>query len=366
MGHPAVENGTPFIVEPVFLTDEDAKPLLVVTVKATYEFADGPGELAVAPKQAPVALAGEYWGPPEESSYKYEPEATRLKLATDVALVGHAHGRGATDVIAGLQVGQIRKVLRVVGDRVWFKSLGSVGMTKPKKIDTVPLIWERAFGGWDRTPKDEKDHRCEPRNPVGVGFRSSAGHFEEGLAVPNLEEPGEPLTSFGQRVAPAGFGFIGPNWEPRTRYAGTYDEAWTRSRSPLLPKDFDRRFFNAAAPGLTAQGYLRGDEQVALVNVTPSGRVTFRLPGRPPPPLLVELEGAQDVTPEARLDTVIVNADDRQVYLFWRAEVPLKTGPHDVKTIRVDSQVPAPEPGDEDGEALDEPGEENEASEAEA
>ena len=128
MGHPALENGSRFVIEPVFLTDEDARPLLVVTVKATFQFEDGNGELALAPEQAPVVLAGEYWGPPEESSYKYEPEATRLKLATDVALVGHAHGRGATDVIAGLQVGPVRKVLRVVGDRVWFKSMGSVNL----------------------------------------------------------------------------------------------------------------------------------------------------------------------------------------------------------------------------------------------
>ena len=66
--------------------------------------------------------------------------------------------------------------------------------------------------------------------------------------------------------------------------------------------------------------------------------------------------------PDAKF--LIVNADDRQVYLFWRAEVPLKTGPHDVKTIRVDSPVPVPEPS-EDEESPEEAEDADEADGAE-
>jgi hypothetical protein len=339
MGHPAIDNGTRFVVEPVFLADEETRPLLVAVIKATYQFNEE--GVRLAEEQPPVLLAGEYWGDPESSSFKYEPEATRLKLATDVVLIGHAHGRGATDVIAGLQVGPVRKAVRVSGDRVWFKSMGSVGMTAPKKFDTIPLQWERAFGGWDRVPQEEARHRCEPRNPVGVSFRSSASHFEEGLRLPNLEDPADPIRSFGQKVEPAAFGFTCGHWEPRAKYAGTYDEAWSKSRSPLLPKDFDRRFFNAAAPGLTARGYLKGDETVGLVSVTPSGRASFKLPGGPLPQVQVELSFRADVSRQAQLDTVVIDADQQVVSLLWRAEVPLRTGPHDVKTIRVHSSSEA-------------------------
>ena len=54
----------------------------------------------------------------------------------------------------------------------------------------------------------------------------------------------------GQNVLAAAFGPVGRHWEPRVRYAGTYDDRWTEDRMPLLPKDFDDRFHNAAPPGL--------------------------------------------------------------------------------------------------------------------
>jgi hypothetical protein len=344
MGHPAIDNVTPFVVEPVFTSDEEGRPLLVPVVKATYRI--GPGEelaLAEPEEQVPVVVGGELYGDPEESSYRYEPESVPLKPATDVALIGHAHGGGAPEVMVALQVGPLRKMVRVVGDRVWFKAMGSVGMSKPRPIDRIPLQWERAFGGWDRVPEDPKQHRFEPRNPVGVSFRSSSRHFEDGLRLPNLEDPADPLESFGQRVAPAGFGFVGYGWEPRAKLGGTYDEAWSKERMPLLPRDFDRRFYNGAAPGLTAQGYLRGDEKVAIVNASARGRLSFRLPGVPPPRVTVVLAASDDAKPALQMDTVILDTDQDQVLLLWRGQVPLRDGPHDVRALRVE---PGPGPGD--------------------
>ncbi|HEY8211360.1 MAG TPA: DUF2169 domain-containing protein [Myxococcaceae bacterium] len=336
MGQPAIENATKLAVEPVFASDEEGRPLLVPMVKATFTI--GEGELALAEEQVKVAVAGEPWGKPGESSYKYEPEAVPPKLATDVALIGHAYApKGATEVVVALQVGPLRKMVRVVGDRLWFRSMGAVGKTAPRPFEKIPLLWERAFGGWDRTPEDPKQHRCEGRNPVGVSFRSSARHFEEGLRLPNLEDPAEPLESFGQRVTPAGFGFVGYDWEPRPKLAGTYDEAWSKDRMPLLPRDFDPRFYNGAAPGLTAPGLLRGDEQVAVINASARGKLSFRLPGGPPPKVRVALAQAEDATPAMALDTVIVDTDADRVLLLWRGRVPLIDGPHDVTAIHVES-----------------------------
>ncbi len=331
----AIENTTTYQAEPVYLADEDGRPVLVPVVKATYDIVeDG---LRLAEEQVPVNLGGEMWGPPETSSYKFEPESTPLKLATDVALIGHAHApsAGATEALVALQIGALKKAVRVVGDRVWFKSLGSVSSTPPRPLSApVPLQWERAFGGWDRTATDPAKHTFEARNPVGVSFRASSRNFQEGLPLPNLEDPLQPLESFGQRVSPVGFGFTGHHWEPRSKLAGTYDEAWTKNRMPLLPKDFDRRFFNAAAPGLVAAGFLRGDEQVAIVNASERGKLVFRLPGVPAPALTVEL-AEEDVHPALNLDTVILDTDAHRVYLLWRGWVPLRDGPHDVRSIRL-------------------------------
>jgi hypothetical protein len=338
MGHANVDNGTPFTFEAVYLADEEARPLLVTVIRATYEITGR--RLSLAEKQAPVPMAGELWGEdPATSSYRYEPEAAFIKLATDVVLIGHAYAPrvSAAEVSVGFQVGPVSRTAQVTGDRVWVRSAGGAVATSPRPFEKIPLTWERAFGGWDRTA-GTPDRPCfEPRNPVGTGFRARGGSFEEGIRLPNVEDPAQPLRAWGQVVPPVGFGFTCANWQPRAAFAGTYDEAWMKDRMPLLPRDFDRRFFNGAAPGLVAPGYLRGDEQVAVVGASPLGSLSFRLPGVPRPVCRVELALRGDARVETQLDTVVVNTDEDMVYLTWRGHVALRNGPHDVKVIAIET-----------------------------
>jgi hypothetical protein len=335
MGHPAVENATPFAYEPVFVADEEGRPLLVALVKGTFDV--GPAGLAVAATQEPPAFAGVPLGDPESSSWRYEPEGGLLKPATDVVLVGTAvaPAPGTTEMLVALQVGPLRKGVRIVGDRIFFKSLGSVGMTKPVPLETVPLTWERAFGGWDRSDPDEKKHTCEYRNPVGVGFRARGSRFEEGLRCPNLEDPARPFKGWGDAPPPAGFGFVSASWEPRRSLGGTYDEKWQEERAPLLAKDFTRKFLSAASPGLVAPGYLRGDEQVTVTGVRAEGGVSFRLPGGAAPRVKVVRAGQADATVETRLDTVILDTDAGKVFLLWKGEQVLRREPTEVRTMQV-------------------------------
>jgi hypothetical protein len=337
MGHPEVENETPFTFEPLFLAEEEGRPLLVPVLKATYDIkATG---LALAEDQLPLNLAGEPYGKPGESSYRYEPECAWPKLATDVVLVGSAVAPrpGTTEMVVGFQVGRLQKAVRVLGDRAFYKSLGSVEMTKPVPFERVPLQWERAFGGWDRSNPDQAKHSVEPRNPVGVGFRGSGTRFEEGLRCPNLEDPAQALKGWGHRVTPMGFGFISPNWEPRTKFAGTYDAVWERTRKPLLPKDFDRRFFTAASAGLAGPGFLRGDETVTASGVTRAGAVSFRLPGAVELRVEVQRPNQADSPVPLALDTVVVDTDAAKVFLFWRGQLVLRREPLEVRAMRVRS-----------------------------
>ncbi len=335
MGHPDVENATPFVFEPLFLADEDGRPLLVPVVKATYDIqAAG---LGLAEQQLPLEVAGQPFGEPGESSYRYEPEGSWPKPATDVVLVGSALAprSGTTELLVAFQLGPVKKAVRVLGDRVFFKSLGTVELTKPVPFDRVPLRWERAFGGWDRSHPDPGQHRCEPQNPVGVGFRGAGTRFEEGLRGPNLEDPAQPFKGWSHRVPPAGVGFVSPDWEPRRKLAGTYDASWEKSRKPLLPKNFDRRFLNAAAPGLVAPGFLRGDETVVVTGVTRVGGVTFRLPGLASPTVQVGRLQRADSTIPLQLDTVVVDTDAAKVFLFWRGQLVLHREPLEVRSMRV-------------------------------
>jgi hypothetical protein len=338
MGHASVDNLTPFAFGSSFAMDEDGGPLFLPILMATFRFSASC--VAVAEVPIPVNHGGEFWGEPGISSYKYEPQTAFMKPATDIVLIGHAYplASTATESAVRLCVGSLEKTVRVIGDRYWVKTFGTISMTFPEPFERIPLIYENAFGGWDRRHIDPDEHRFDPRNPVGIGFRSKHGQFEEGVRLPNLEDPRYPISNYDDTPPPAGFGFISPEWQPRASFAGTYDETWMKERMPLLPNDFDRRFFNAASSGLVAPGYLRGDEPVLIENASPHGTLSFNLPGVPPPQCRVQLVGRQDAQIPMLLDTVTINTDEDLLLLLWRGYLPVQNGPHDVVSIKISSE----------------------------
>jgi len=332
--HPEIENRTPFSFEPIVITDEDLRPVVVTLVKATFNF-DPNGEVWLADEQVPVNQAGDFSSDAPVSSYKYEPEMALCKLRTDVVLIGHARppAPGAVQVDVGIKVGPVQKVARVFGDRYWVWTNAGVRMTRTAQLEAVALTWENAFGGEDRSKSTPDRPSLEARNPVGTGFGTPLTKEGDSLRLPNVENPNELITAYGEAVTPWGFGFTSPNWQPRASFAGTYDDEWSNTRKPMLPADFDRQFFNAAAPGLVAPGYLRGNEEVVLLNTTTGSRVAFYLPAVPPPVCTVALRHQPDVSLTTSLDTVIVNADEQRVILLWRAYTLAGDGPNDVKAV---------------------------------
>ncbi len=339
MPHPEVENHTKFAFAPQLVGDEAGRPLLVLVIKATYDLRPK-GVVALAEQQLPVNADGESWGKPGESSFRFEPEVAWSKPGTDVVLVGHAWaprtGIGVVD--ASFSVGSAYQVARVFGERVWYRSVVNIRATDPQPFEKIPLTYERAFGGWDRSDPDESAHQFDPRNPVGVGFRNKKAVFEERALLPNVEDPSQLMATYLDRPEPVGFGFTCPHWQPRAALAGTYDEAWSKTRQPLLPEDFDRRFFNAASPGLLFPGRLRGDEPVRGQHVDKTGVLAFDLPGQPPPTCRVGLKGREDEHRTTELDTVIVDTDARRLLLLWRTEVVLSNGPHDLTAIEISAE----------------------------
>ena len=261
MGHPKIENNTPFAVETLYLIDENASPLLVPIVQATYAL-KADGIVICAEEQNAISLAGQLYGEPERSSYKYEPQIAFVKPATDVVLIGHAfapHG-GVAKALVRLRVGPLDKQVQVVGDRFWFRSLGMISMSAPEPFECIPLIYERAFGGWDRSLVPTRINMPSSRAiPVGTGFRSKHGKFEDGIRLPNLEDPRIPVRRIRELTDSRGFrlhfaGLAAPR-QIRRHLRRAVDE---RDECRCSPKDFDRRFFNAASPGLVAPGYLKG------------------------------------------------------------------------------------------------------------
>lgn len=335
---PELFNPLPFVCEPAVLADEEGQSLLVPIVKATLDIAPD-GRLLIAEQQRPVVFGGNFWSPEVDSSYQDEPECAFLKPATDVILHGHARARSANtrEMTVGIKVGPVGKVATVFGDRWWRRSwLGKAELSAPQTFETVPLTYEHAFGGWDRSHVDPLRHACEARNPSGTGFYLGWPSDVDALKAPNIEDPRARISAIHDRPPPAGFGFTSPHWQPRAGWVGTYDEQWAKSRKPLLPKDFDRKYFNAASAGLVAAGHLRGDEEVVLLGVTERERMVFHLPGIPPPGVTVSLRAGGESRVDTVLDTVLVDADRMQLVLTWRCHLAVADVPSDVRAVSLE------------------------------
>jgi uncharacterized protein YjbI with pentapeptide repeats len=162
-------------------------------------------------------------------------------------------------------VGDVDKQLYVIGDRKWNRGVPS----QPEPFTSMPLSWERAFGG-----------EGFPQNPVGKGYQETN---EEGRAVhwlPNLETPGKLITSPKARPEPAGLAPIDFTWPQRFSRAGTYGQEWLQTRYPGYADDLDWRIWNVTAPDQQRDEPWVGDEEVLFENLHPDRpRIETRLPG---------------------------------------------------------------------------------------
>lgn len=314
-----LQNDTPFSVALFPGLDEEGAEHVTVVVKGTFRLGGG-AAIGPADEQEPIHHAEVFHGEPGASSVRYESDACPAKRGTDVVLNGHAHAPkpvGSLDV--SLAVGPLQKTVRVFGDRVWVAVPGGFTASDPVPFTRMPLLYERAFGGVDGS---DPDHTADRRNPVGTGFMTGRGQAVEGLRLPNLEDPRRPVRAPSDRPPPAGFGFLARHWLPRVTFAGTYDARWKDERCPLLPADFDDRFFNGASPELTSPRPLAGGEEVRVLNASAGGLLSFRLPS-------VLLEVALSIKGAAAhhapsLDTVVIEPDAGRVLVTWRVTVPTR------------------------------------------
>jgi len=323
-------NSTPFAAEYTFARDKDGAEVGLVVVKGTFTI-DPQGVPIAAKDQVPVVVSPEYVGEPGQSSLRYDWDFPLSKQTTDVLLNGHAYapgGKTAPQVEVRMKVGPIDKALRVVGDRRWQKNWLGYASTDPIPFAKMPIVYERAFGGGDMNQR----HGWDGRNPVGTGFTRDSDKVEA-LALPNIEFPGDTMSSWKSRPRPAGFGAIPPNWEPRVKYAGTYDERWEQERFPLLPRDFDHRFNQCAPPDQQPPSFLRGGVAVELHNLTPGGLLRFQLP-RVVLGLATDIAG-QTLNHPAVLYTVIVEPDFPRVVLVWHSAVACKNKAQRVTRTRI-------------------------------
>ena len=247
-----------------------------------------------------------------------------FKLNAEVLLQGSCRpprGQAVTQCPIRFQVGEWKKDLVVFGDRTWEAGLLGDKPSAPAPFAAMPLGWTRAFGGPGLAA-----------NPVGRGMRQEL--------LPNVEDPEHLLGSRGDRPAPAGFGPINPLWPPRAGKVGTnYGRSYLATRSPYYADDFDWTHFHAALPDQQLPGYLRGDEQVVLLNLVEGhGVLSTRLPSLRVRAFLKDDRGSfRELT--MALDTLGVDTDAQTLSLSWRGVTPVREDDFaDVRTMLIASE----------------------------
>lgn len=322
---PVINNKTPFAADLLSMFDVDACEQLVLVINATYDAAPGL-QPAIADEQLDVFQTDQHRGDPVTSSIEYPGQLAFVKPLTDILVTGHAHappGELAETVQVGLRVADVNKTLTVSGDRFWTPGVGGHVPSAPQPFETIPLIYERAFGGnRDAQPEQDTTAVFDPRNPVGLGL-SGVRSRDPTVAteLPNIEYPSDRQSKVGDCVRPAGFAAVGPGWQPRVGLAGTYDEAWLKERAPLLAADFDPLFFQSAPQDQQSRTVRAGDI-VEVFGMTPGGYWRFELPNVDVPAWLVYRDSLEQARP--RVDTIHLDADSYRVHLTARLAIAVR------------------------------------------
>jgi hypothetical protein len=330
--------------------DADRQPIFSVLVKRTYEIVDH--ALSRLPETKPFRVVDEYHenGDAEWASIRHETEDFPWKLATDVVFIGKAHAPGGEPrhvLDVSLEVAGTLKTIRVVGDRQAEYTGGRPSFTDPIPFTEMDLRYERAYGGKDFFSIPNLPFYY-PRNFVGTGLViANTEETVQGLRLPNLEDPYEPLTpemlvlespdNWNAQPLPQGFGWFHRAWYPRSSFVGAYppfvklDEAMKEEELGLVPENqivlarqmklpsFDVRFNNGASTGL-ALPYLSGDERVTLTHLTPEKVDWFDLPGDVPAMTLDIGFGETALDPV--LHTVSIEGEEQRVVMIWRGALP--------------------------------------------
>ncbi|CAM2068869.1 DUF2169 domain-containing protein [Sulfidibacter corallicola] len=283
--------------------DTHKRPVVVAVARATFSIRNGE-VLRPTQEQKPVAARDGYYGEAGASSLLRPSDLAISKPRSDVFINALAHapdGKPAPMWLAEARVGMLSQALKVFGKRAWrFDTEKGWLITDPKPTVVVPLRYENAYGG-------SYEHGGEtiafPHNPLGSGYVVPE-HLAQDRTYKahQIEAPGFPVTEPGQVVMPAGFGPVYADWRiPR-------------------PDDSPYASYNAAHPNMVYPGHLQGNEEVVLQNLTPDGRLDFRLPSYRMLVLVRYSDGGL-LPAEMKLDTLAIDVPAMEVYATWRVVI---------------------------------------------
>jgi hypothetical protein len=339
--------------------DAAGRQIVSVHSKVTYRISPS-GACRRADAQEPLLLpdAGEDSGaePPRET------DVTPVKTGTDFILLASAIAprAGTREMLVRLGIARASWEYAVSGDRrCIYRGPNDVAFSEPEPFDTIPLRYERAYGGVDESVEDppikvvldafRMPAGVYPRNPVGRGYVVQDGPAIDGRPLPNVEHPRQRLTpgtlvargaqNWWRQPIPWSCDWFDKTWYPRVTYFGALPEHLpdddrqvaevrmglveprqnARHARLALENAIDSRFADAASPALVLP-FLRGDETISLEGVSPHGPLVIRLPAERPR-MIVRFEGrAHELTPVPH--RILLSTEEWGMYIVWQGGWP--------------------------------------------
>ena len=292
-----------------------------------------------------------------------------FKQATDVVFQGSAHtyGKPRRQLEATFKLNGLERIVRVWGDRKVECRGNGVRFSDPEPFETMPLRYDRAYGGHDATAAqryvapghdvireaypdlDRQTPFHYPRNRSGRGYLIDLDETAAAaIDVPNLDFAFDPVTPERLAVGHPKLWTRGPlpaalDWQPGTAFPrcgylgmapfpegfqGEVIEStrgWAAPDLPTIefpredPFAFRAEFLQAASPGMTLQRWRPGSvcELSALHPERP--RFRLHLPDEVPA-VQVDLPGGESTALAPRLNAIVIRPDQAEVVMTWCAQ----------------------------------------------
>ena len=267
----------------------------VAICKGSWHY-DRLGHLAPLAKPYPIIAQDSFYGRANLSSISSAQENVLHKSGAELFVYGKAYPPAAC-VESHCQIDiefsterQWQKSLLLFGSRQWQQKGDAYVISPAASLAELPLRYEYAFGGGD--PKNPY-----ALNPVGLGY-IVARQQVCGAQLPQIEIPGQRITSIYQHPLPAGFGPLPSAWCGSSM----------SQRAHVAPPD--QRF----------QQYFHGGEKFSLRHLCrDQAHLEFILPSIRPKIELSTTTGERDFN--LQCDTVIIDTERQHVHMIWRRKL---------------------------------------------
>lgn len=315
-----LENETALSAHLFFGPDGETNLGCAVLLKATYELVEQ--RLQLATKAVwPIHLA------PLETPYgTFQGEVAHRKPKTDVIVLGKAHAQGGAAVrsmTVSLSVGTFRHSLAIFGDRRWERSVLGLTPTEPLLFREMPIVWANAYGGMLHTPVGDMPNTD---NPVGKGFFVDEKEAD-GVPLPNVEDPNALIRSPRDIPRPVG-------WGPYPLAGGVrMAKLFGPDGVPRPAAEVEPFTMGWAHPDLIIETPAVG-ARIEVQGLTPDKPLVTAVPAFPARVVLLAGDERRTLTP--KLDTLIVEAEERRLVVRWRASTTLEMRPREVRLVRIE------------------------------